>query len=124
MYHAPEMFQLGCGEDGARVAGHVGSLVDNEDDIAFVSGNDCSSLDEGKVAHRVVVNAAQINCTHGFGDDLHVISGDAAIGAAVDESTPGDSGVLGCLELAGVDTNNEFINVVAAIGSVGCTHGV
>ena len=53
-----KMFELSRGDDRRGVTCHVGRLVDNEDDVTFVAGDNCACLDDGEIAHGVVVDAA------------------------------------------------------------------
>jgi hypothetical protein len=97
-------------KDGLTV-GHVGTLVNNKDGRSKTGHDISTSGDKAEIMYSVVINAGKVNESIGCGDDPHVGTNNAAVGAAIEESAP-LSGEVAC-----VDT--EFV-VVTHTGAVGC----
>ena len=77
-----EVFHLAWGKNGLAVW-HVCPLVDNEDGGSEAGHDVGTSRDKAQVTHSVVIDASEVNESIGCGDDTHVRTNDATVGAAV-----------------------------------------
>ena len=62
--------------------------MNNDDNVALWSGDNTSGSHKGKIANSVVINTTEVNGTFSTGNDFHVTSSDATIGATVNQSIP------------------------------------